>query len=122
GVRCLFRREPVQPQGGLAIAGHAPIAAWRQADRAHFGPVRQTGALELIVEEAPEEDRQPMADALGGIGDVKAGLSGKKENLFWRRAIAKEMEQKEIMQFVGPDQFLGDVDNLAILAGRQQLG
>lgn len=44
-----------EPECGAGIGWHAPVAAWREGDTAHLGTIGEARALELLVEEAPEE-------------------------------------------------------------------
>lgn len=48
------------PHGSAGVAGHAPIAAGAERDRADLRPVGQTAALELLGEEAAVEIFQPV--------------------------------------------------------------
>src|SRR6516164_1662050 len=93
----LFIRQSLQPQRRLRVARHAPVAARRQADRADLGAVRQTGALELIGEEARQKHAQPLPQFDRCVFPVKSRLLCEVQNLLRRRTIAQEVEQKEVV-------------------------
>src|SRR5260370_42101275 len=122
---CAIGRLPwlrrLQPKRRLRVARHAPIAARREADGADLGAVGQARPLELVGEEALDEDLQPAAPLLGGMGLLELGVVGEEQDLLRRRAIAQEVEQEEIVQLVGADHALSDLGDLAAGAGRQQL-
>src|SRR4051794_26737051 len=63
---CPSTLGPAQPQGRLGVAGHAPVAARRQADRTDLGAVRQAGPFELVTKETSDERLQPLAQLLRG--------------------------------------------------------
>src|SRR5260370_4218823 len=100
-LRICFR--PLEPGRGLRVAGHAPVAARRQADGADFRTVRQHGTLELIVEKALDENAQPAANFLRRVFSVEVGVLGQKQNFFRRSAIAQEVKQTEIVTLVRAD-------------------
>src|SRR5690348_3010252 len=84
-----------QPGGGGCVARHAPVAARGQADGTHLGTVEETRALELTGEEAAEEDREPAADLVGGVGARELRLRSQEEDLVRTRAVAQEVVQEE---------------------------
>src|SRR5438132_6573412 len=100
---CLRRTVgPFQPDRGLGIARHAPVAARRQADRADLRSVGQAGAFELIGEETPDEHGQPLAQLRRCIRMVEARLLGQEQDLVGGRAVTKKLEQEEVVQLVRP--------------------
>src|SRR5262245_39175998 len=114
------RPGPAQPQRRLGVARHAPVPARRQADRAHLRPVRQTRALELVGEEPAHKPLQPLADHLRRVGLLEPRLPGEEKDLLRRRPVAEEVEQEEVVQLIGPHHLLGPLDDLALLARRQE--
>ena len=68
--------ELAQPFGGGCIRGHDPIATGREADRADLDAVGNAVALELLGEEALDEDREPFFDG-GGVKYAVKGERGK---------------------------------------------
>src|SRR5438128_12627500 len=111
---CPVTSGPLQPCCSLCITRHPPIAARRKADRADFGAVRQAGAFELIPEESFDEHRQPATNLVCRVLTIETRLLGQEENLLRRRAVAQEVEQEEVVQFVRADQALREMDNLVV--------
>ncbi len=99
---------------------HAPVAARRQGDTADFRPVRQTGTFKLLRKKAADEYRQPAADGsliiYAGKGEIR-----QTQDLGRCKAKADQIVQKKVMKFIGTDDMLSLLGNLAV-TGRQQLG
>ena len=58
----------LQPDGGCGIARHAPVATRTEAHASHLRTIRQTAALELLVEESSHEGLEPFLDSLLIVG------------------------------------------------------
>ena len=86
-----------------------------------FGRVGHAVALELVGEEAAQEDEQPAAD-------LARARSGRRRRQRHARdaaraeAEAEEVVEEEVVQLVGADEVLGALHDLAVGARPQQLG
>ena len=111
----------LQPERAVGIAGHSPVAAWREADAAHLGAVGQTAALELLGEEAPAEDGEPALD--GGIVELAAeGVTRQQVDLGGPEAVAQEMVEEEVVQVVGAYEVFSLLADVPLLVGGYELG
>ena len=98
-----------------------PISTRGKSDRANLRTVGHTGALELLVEEAAHKDLEPFAQGFVVVDVPQRKLCHAVE-LFGREAVAKHIEQVEIVQLVGADQILGLLRDLAVFSGGEKLG
>ena len=57
----------LQPCARLSIRRHVQVAAWREAYSAHLWTIGHCRTLELLREEATEEDLQPLKDFRLGV-------------------------------------------------------
>src|SRR5207244_13128694 len=117
----LRRFEPAEPESGLSVARHPPVAARRQTDRADLGSVGQARTLELIAKEAAQEHLQPLPQLRGCVRLVGGRLLGEVEHFFRRLAVAQEVEEKEVVQLVGADDRFGYLTDLAVGSEGEQL-
>src|SRR5262245_53216626 len=81
----------VEPQRGLGVTRHAPVAARREAYRPDFWPVRLTRPLELVRKKPFEEQYQPLADLGGRVGRVEIRMFCEVQDLLRRGGEAQEM-------------------------------
>ena len=83
----------------------------------HFGSVRHATALVLLGEEPAHEHFQPF----GNVALVEAvfeGLLCHEANLVAGKAVAQEIVDEEVVQFVWSDLVFGLLCNLAVVVGR----
>ena len=132
GDHFFWSGEPVQlgqPDVGAAVGRRPPVAARRQrAARRDLGPVGQRRALELVGEEAPQEQFQPVPDLGQRIGapragrqvgrpgallDVVPGIPGEEGDLGRPVAEPRQVEEIEVLQRIGTDRLLGRLDGAA---------
>src|SRR5437899_3625559 len=87
-----------QPGCDRRIGGHAPVAARRQRPtRADLRRVRHAIALELICEEALEEEHEALADRRERIA-VAERVHGEARDAAWAEAEAQEPVEEEVVQ------------------------
>ena len=68
--------DPSQPLRRVGVAGHPPVAAGGQGDRANLRTVGRAIALPLIAKETLVEDSQPLPqDLVGKLGRVGARVT-----------------------------------------------
>src|SRR5215471_14227399 len=105
--------RPLQPKRRSGVTGHPPVAAGRQTDRADFRPVLQARTLELVGEEALDEDRQPAPHLSGSVVALELRLAREIQNLFRRGTVTQKMKKKEVVQLVRSDDGFSGVDRAA---------
>ena len=116
------RSLPPQPFRRVGVAGHSPVAAGREADRADLGPVGHARPLVLLAKEPREERAHGPLDQLPRVGLGERGVLAQEEDLLGRIAAAYGVEEDEVVQLVRAEHRLGGLLDLARGRGRQQLG
>src|SRR5690606_23580191 len=109
------------PALDACIRRHAPISARRQGDLPDLGCIRRARTFELIVEEPAHEDLQPALQH-GELVSPREGHLREVEDARGRRAVAHEMIEVEIVQFVGTDRVLRELGDFAFRSRGQELG
>ena len=114
------RLKFLKPGARVAVGGCAPVAARRQrAAGRDLRAVRHGGALELAeAEEALEEDAEPALDRREVVGAaavfgkagrpfapcfVAPGMKRQERDLRRTEAVARRVEEVEVLQLVGAD-------------------
>ena len=96
----------LQPDGGGSVRGHFPCASGRKPDLANGGTVGETGALELLIEEAAHKGFEPFFDN-GIVKPIFECGFGFPEDFVGCLTPADEMIQEEIMEVIGTHNILG---------------
>ena len=89
--------KPPLKQSAVGITGHAPIAAWRKADRTDLGTVGNTASFELLGYEATEKGIQYLSQTLGRIILRELCVLGEKQDFFASESKPNEMVKEEIV-------------------------
>src|SRR2546423_1052519 len=86
-----------QPERDLRVRRHAPVPARRHGHGADLRPVRQARALELVAEEALEENAKPARQLLAPVLAVEARVLRQVEDLRGVGPEAHELVQEEVV-------------------------
>src|SRR5439155_18142028 len=101
------------PRGRRRIGRHPPVAQWREgATRADLRGVGQAVPLELVGEEALEEDGEPAPDRGERVPALER-MERHPRDAAWPEAEAQEVVEEEVVQLVGADDLLGLLRDLA---------
>ena len=73
------------------------------------------------MEEAPQEDLQPALEGLEVVAALE-GEGGQIQDSPRAGSAAHEVEEEEVVQLVGADGLFGELGDLPVGVGRQQLG
>ena len=123
----------LQPDGGCGITRHAPVATRTEAHASHLRTIRQTAALELLVEETANKCLEPFLDSLLIVGirivvadfhtlqlGIDKRLLSQHVNLDWTETEAQEVIEEEIVQLVWSHQVFRLLLDVSVLIGRNQ--
>ena len=116
GARLFQGLQLFQPKDGHGVRWHPPVAPGREGDGAHLGPVRQTGALELLVEKAAVEGFFPLQDGGPVIAPAK-GMLGKAQHFSGREGPANGIVEEKVVELIGAYQILGLLRDLTVDGG-----
>ena len=89
------------PHGSAGVAGHAPVAAGTERDRADLRPVGQAAAFELLDEEAAVEIFQPVQQHIVRV-PVTERMTRQPVDFRRAEAEAQYVVQVKIVQLLGP--------------------
>ena len=101
-----------EPERACRIRGHGPVGARRNADRPDLRTVGEAGALELLGEEAAQEDLEPLEQLLVGI-ELAQRVARHAVELGRGEAVAQHIVKVEVVDLVRPDQILGLLGDLS---------
>ena len=104
------------PEGGGGVGGHAPVAAGREADAAHFRAVGHARALELLIEEAVHKGVEPFLDRFGAVSSVE-GVERQAVDALGGEAVAQHVVEEEVVELVGAHEVLGLLGDVALGIG-----
>src|SRR5207244_11202360 len=104
---------PGAPRGRRRVGRHPPVAARREgAARADLRGVGQAVPLELVREEALEEDGEPAPDRGERVPALER-MERHARDAARPEAEAQEVVEEEVVQLVGADDLLGLLRDLA---------
>ena len=110
-----------QPKCAFRLGGHAPVAPGAESNGANLDPVRHAVAFELLVEKAPVEVFQPLAQGII-IKVIGKGQLRQLEYLLRLQPKAYHIIQEEVMQGIGAYQVFGLLGDVAFFIRGKQLG
>ena len=116
----------LNPKCRIRVRRHAPVAARTKAHAAYLWTVRQTRALELLIEEAAAELAKPMLDSLvivrlhAAVAAIKCFLGKQIDAL---RAIAESqiIVKEKVVELVRTYEIFCFLRYISVLVGRCEL-
>ena len=91
--------DSLEPNGGICIRWHSPVASRRQTYAAYFRTVGQARALELLIEESAVEGPFPLQYRSVVVKSCECFLC-KPEYSLRRESVTQDVVEEEVVQFV----------------------